>query len=181
VVLKLLAVPGAEVGPDSEGLVETYDPARLQLRVDVPLSSVGAIALGQEVEVRSEVLGAAVVAGAVTRIQRESDLLKNTLQVKVRLEDPPALLRPETLCRARFLAAAGAPAAGPALFRVPKASVRDGAVFVFDPTGGGRARRVSVEVVRETGEDAVVRGALSVAQRVILDPVEDGERVEEKR
>jgi hypothetical protein len=64
---------------------------------------------------------------------------------------------------------------------VPKASVRDGAVFVFDPTEGGHARRVAVEVVQESGGEATVRGALSVAQRVILDPVEDGERVEEKR
>jgi hypothetical protein len=117
----------------------------------------------------------------VTRIHRVADLQKASHQVKVRLEDPPPLLKPETLCRVRFLADERAPAAGPALFRVPRSGVRDGAVFVFDPTEGGRARRVAVEVVEESGEHAVVRGALSVAQRVILDPVEDGERVEEKR
>ncbi len=42
------------------------------------------------------------------------------------------------------------------------------------------ARRVPVEQVGEEQGMVVVRGALSVTQKVILDEVEDGERVEEK-
>jgi RND family efflux transporter MFP subunit len=179
VVMKLLAAPGQPVGPEEEGLVSIYDPKRLQARVDVPLASMAGVREGQEVEIRSEVVGGRVTKGVVLRVQRESDLLKNTLQVKVRLVDPDPLLRPETLCRARFLAVAGEEAAqGPQLFLVPKDAVRDGAVFVIDPTEG-RARRIAVERVGDEGGDAVVKGALSVTHRVILDPVAEGDRVKE--
>lgn len=177
VVLRLLAMPGAMVGPDGEGILTVYDQRRLRARIDVPLGSVAAIRDGQAVELRSEVLGGAVARGTVQRVQRESDLLKNTLQVKVGIEDPPALLRPETLCRARFLGGDGAgAAAGPAAFLVPKAALQGGHVFVFDPARR-RARAVPVQVVQDDADAVVVRGELSVAQRVIVVPVQDGEPV----
>jgi multidrug efflux pump subunit AcrA (membrane-fusion protein) len=193
VVMKLLAAPGQPVGPEggtlpepgqpfaTEGgaLVALYDPQRLQARIDVPLASMAGVRAGQEVDLTSEILGGRVTKGVVLRVQRESDLLKNTLQVKVRLLDPDPLLRPETLCRARFLAPPGeAAATAPQLFRVPKQAVREGAVYVLDPAAG-RARRVPVESAGEEEGDAVVRGALSVTHKVILDPVADGDRVKE--
>jgi len=180
VVLKLLAAPGQPVGPEGEGLVSIYDPKKLQARVDVPLASMAGVRVGQEVEIRSEVVGGRITKGVVLRVQRESDLLKNTLQVKVQLVDPDPLLRPETLCRARFLTVPGEQAAtGPQLFLVPNGAVRDGAVFVIDPTAK-RARRIAVERVGEEGGDAVVRGELSMTHRVILDAVADGDRVKER-
>ncbi len=180
VVMKVTAMPGAVVGPEGEPILSLYDPKKLRARIDVPLGSVGSIREGQRVELRSEVLGSAMVQGKVQRIQRESDLLKNTLQVKVQIIDPPALLRPETLCRARFLAEETTEAVGAqASFRVPKAAVQDGRVFVFDPTEG-TARGIAVEVVQEDGAGVVLRGELSVTQRAILVPVTDGERVQEE-
>ncbi|HEX5135431.1 MAG TPA: efflux RND transporter periplasmic adaptor subunit [Planctomycetota bacterium] len=194
VVMKLLAAPGQPVGPEggtlpapgqpfaTEGgaLVAIYDPAHLQARVDVPLASMEGVRAGQEVEVRSEILGSRVTKGVALRIQRETDLLKNTLQVKVKLIDPDPRLRPETLCRARFLAAPGEQtAAAPQVFLVPRGAVRDGAVFVVDPAEG-RARRIPVETAGEEGGDVAVKGALSATHRVILDPVKDGERVKEE-
>jgi multidrug efflux pump subunit AcrA (membrane-fusion protein) len=181
IVLKLLAAPGARIGPEGEGVVSLYDPERLQARIDVPLAAVAGVRVGQDVEIRSEVLGRTSARGKVARIQRESDMLKNTLEVKVRLVDPDPILRPETLVRARFLAAPGdeAAAAGPALFRLPRAAVRGGAVFVIDPEAG-RARRVPVENMGEENGTVLVRGELSTTQRVILDrDVEDGDRVED--
>ncbi len=184
VVLKLLAAPGAEAGPDAEPLLSIYDPAKLRARIDVPLGAIAGVHDGQQVELRSEVLGGSVVRGVVQRAQHESDLLKNTLQVKVRVLDPPPLLRPETLCRARFLGGGRtdgtAPAAASAAlaFLVPKAAVHDGRVFRFDPAAG-RARAVAVTVLQTQGDDAVVQGDLSAAMRVILVPVQDGEAVQE--
>jgi RND family efflux transporter MFP subunit len=179
IVLKLLAAPGAHVGPGGDGIVALYDPARLQARIDVPLASVGGVRVGQKVELRSDVMGNATVKGTVLRVQRESDPLKTTLQVKVRVEAPGLLLVPETLVRARFLGkTAGAGASGRAMvFRVPRAAVRGGAVFVVDPAEG-RARKVAVETAGEEGGDVLVRGPLSPTQEVILDQVEDGERVQ---
>ena len=103
IVLELLSQPGETAGPGGAGIVTLYDPARLQARIDVPLDSVAPVRAGQRVELTSETTGSQVVHGVVQRIQQQTDLLKNTLQVKISLTDPPAIWRPETLCRARFL------------------------------------------------------------------------------
>jgi multidrug efflux pump subunit AcrA (membrane-fusion protein) len=179
VVLKLLAAPGSVVGPDRGPLLSLYDPARLRARVDVPLASITGVVEGQSVELRSEVTGNQVVRGTVQRLQHESDLLKNTLQVKVGLQSPPPLWRPETLVRARFLGGGGGEAATPAVvatFLVPKTALRDGSVFVFDPSARV-ARAVAVEKVGDAGDDVLVRGDLSATQRVVTVPVQAGERV----
>ena len=179
VVLRLLAQPGDMVGHEMPGIVALYDPRQLRARIDVPLDAVAAVHEGQAVELQSQVLGDQVVRGVVQRLQHESDLLKNTLQVKVGLIDPPPLLRPETLCRARFLASApsiDAPAPTTAAFRVPSSAVQQGSVFVFDPARG-RVRAVPVEVLAADGGRSIVRGELSPAQQVALAPVHDGEAV----
>ncbi|MBL8899454.1 MAG: efflux RND transporter periplasmic adaptor subunit [Planctomycetes bacterium] len=178
VVMKLLAAPGALTGPDGEGLVALYDRARLQVRVDVPLAMVAAVSEGQGVEVRSEVTGARLTKGRVLRVQRESDLLKNTLQVKVALLDPDPMLRPETLCRARFVAPDAEPgsAAGEARWWVPSTAIQSGAVQVFDP-GTARARRVPVELVETRGPESLVRGDLSSTQQVLTEAVAEGTRI----
>jgi multidrug resistance efflux pump len=182
VVLRLGVGPGAAAGHDGDPLLWLYDPARMRARIDVPLAAVGAVDVGQTVLVRSEVLGDAVVHGIVQRVQRESDLLKNTLQVKVQLLEPPLLLRPETLCRARFLAPPptgdDAGATAPRTFLLPRSAVRDGTVFRFDPSARC-ARAVAVTVLQEQGDEVLVTGELSPTHRVILTTVHDGESVQE--
>ncbi len=181
VVMRLPAAPGDTAGPDMPPILAIYEPRFLRARIDVPLGSVAGVHPGQQVELRSESLGNTVVRGVVQRIQHESDLLKNTLQVKVGIQDAPPLLRPETLVRASFLAeATNETAATTSTFRVPKAAVQDGSVFVFDPVAH-RARAVAVEIVGERGDEVLVRGELSVTQKVVLAAVQDGERVEEQR
>jgi multidrug efflux pump subunit AcrA (membrane-fusion protein) len=179
VVLRLLSAPGASTGPGGDGLVALYDPAHLRARIDVPLGSVGGIAADQDVELTSEVTGSQRIRGVVQRLQHESDLLKNTLQVKVRLLDPPELWRPDTLVRARFrTGTAAAATAAAATFVVPAAAVRDGRVFVFDAERR-RARAVAVTTLGPEAGGLRVQGELSPAQRVILDAVVDGEAVQE--
>ena len=161
------------------GLVSIYDPKRLQARVDVQLGDVGRIGVGTEAEVEADALPGKSFAGVVTRLQHEADILKNTLQVKVRIVDPDPLLRPEMLVRARFLASdpgEGATAAK-VLVLVPSEAVRGDAVLVFDPTRGGRARRVPVKVLQSRDGWAEVEGPLGPGHKVVLDPVEDGEAV----
>lgn len=179
-VMRLDAAPGMSAGPDGEPIVAIYDPAHLRARIDVPLGSVAAIQVGQEVHLRSESLGNQVVRGVVQRVQHEADLLKNTLQVKVGLFDAPPLLRPETLVRAVFLATRGPEATASSSFRVPRSAVAQGKVFVFDPVSR-TARAVAVTVVGEAGDDALVTGELSVAQQVVLVAVEHGERIQEQQ
>jgi membrane fusion protein (multidrug efflux system) len=195
VVLRREASPGSVVGPSAMprakegermsdsgegGIVSLYDPRRLQARIDVPLSSVAGIGAGRKAELTVEAVPGRTFHGVVTRVQSQADALKNTLQVKVRIDDPDPALRPEMLVRARFLAepAAAAVGAGASRVLVPKAALRGDAVFVVDPRGGGRARRVPVSPVAEEGEWVEVKGDVSRTHRVILDPVSDGERVD---
>lgn len=181
VVLRLTSHPGADAGPGADGILSIYDPARLRARIDVPLGSMGAVHPDQEVELRSEVSGNTIVKGVVQRLQHEADVLKNTLQVKVHLIDPPPLWRPEMLCRARFLSDKKPADAGSSIsaFVVPKAALQGDRVFVFDPAQR-RARAVQVAKLTDQGDDVVVRGDLSVTQRVVLGAVTEGEMLREE-
>jgi HlyD family secretion protein len=180
IVLRLEAQPGDMVGHGEKGILALYDPKKLRARIDVPIDSLRGIRPGQEVEVTSEAIGNQVVKGTVQRFQHETDLLKNTLQVKIGLVDPPALLRPETLCRARFLTTnpEGEPKTISA-FRVPTAAVQGNLIYVFDPKRS-TARAINIEVLRADGDESIVRGDLSPTQRVVIELVADGEAIREQ-
>jgi len=108
VVQRRRIVPGTRLmvagdNPDAAIVAYLYDPASLQVRVDVPLADAANISVGQPCEVVVEILPDQTFTGVVTRIAHEADLQKNTLQVKVRVQDPSPMLRPEMLTRVRFL------------------------------------------------------------------------------
>lgn len=107
-VQRRLKVPGDKViqgmdDPHSAHLVHLYDPELIQVRVDVPLADAAHVSVGQACELIADILPETTFSGEVTRITHESDLQKNTLQVKVRVIDPSPLLKPETLTRVKFL------------------------------------------------------------------------------
>lgn len=115
-----LKVPGDKVmlGSDermSAHIVHLYDPEKLQVRVDVPLADAAHVFVGQRCQVIVDVLPETEFEGVVTRITHEADIQKNTLQAKVAVLNPSALLRPEMLTRVKFLPGrAGAPERGEA-------------------------------------------------------------------
>ena len=182
VVLRLESEPGEIVGHGAKGIVTLYNPSKLRARIDVPIDSLRGIREGQQVEITSDAIGDVVVNGVVQRFQHESDMLKNTLQVKIGLFDPPALLRPETLCRARFLAsqseANGDEQTVVTAFRIPLAAITNGKTYIFDPKSG-TAREIPIEVIGEQGDMRLVRGPLSPTHRVVIDEVTDGESIME--
>jgi multidrug efflux pump subunit AcrA (membrane-fusion protein) len=202
VVLRLLAAPGAPAGPQGDmresstlgpgssgaldaasgALAVLYDPARLQARVEVPLADLSGIGEGGDVALEVEVVPGKAFAGRVTRLLGEANVQNNKLWVKVRLTESDPLLKPEMLCRVQFLAppaAPGAETAGSPRLEVPQAALAGDAVFVVDPTRGGRARRVPVVRRGESGGWVEVEGALGLSNEVILEPqgLEDGARV----
>ncbi|MCF7734160.1 MAG: HlyD family efflux transporter periplasmic adaptor subunit [Akkermansiaceae bacterium] len=153
-VLRLLATPGqkkmsAGDDIDSATVAILYDPAKLQVRVDIPLADAAGLSVGQQVRIRCNLLPDHPFIGVVTRINGEADLQRNTLQAKVRIIDPSDQLRPEMLCRAEFLAppTATAPsaAAGPAInalaIFVPDDAISDSAVWICDPDTSRVSRR----------------------------------------
>ncbi len=112
-----MPAPGGEDGSMAGAVVRLYDPAKLQVRADVPLADFAAIGVGTRAEITTETLPGKVFTGAVTRIVHEADIQRNTVQVKVAVESPDAALKPEMLTRVRFLGAAGA--ARPAVDAAP--------------------------------------------------------------
>ena len=105
VVLERLVAPGMRVAPDSEDggrTVALFDPARLQVRADVPNADIALVGVGQRAEITIEALPNAIIRGTVDRITARADIAKNTVQAKIILIDPPATLRPDMLCRVRI-------------------------------------------------------------------------------
>jgi len=124
--------------------------------VDVPLADAAAVGVGQTAEVIVEVLPDSVFAGTVSRIVREADVQKNTLQVKVAITDPTDDLKPEMLARVRFLGAGGS--SGGSAVATRGVSVYVPAALLFDRAGDSAA----VFVVNE-GDSTAERRAVTVS------------------
>ena len=109
-VLSLQARPGQRlsgINPHSEqgssAVVSLYDPASLQVRVDVRLEDVPQVQLGQPTQIETAAL-TMPIAGEVISVTTQADIQKNTLQVKVGILNPPDVIKPEMLSKVTFLA-----------------------------------------------------------------------------
>ncbi|HYG77504.1 MAG TPA: efflux RND transporter periplasmic adaptor subunit [Planctomycetota bacterium] len=108
VVMARLTEPGAKLMMSGQEMnsaraLRFYDPKKQQVRVDVPLAEAGRVTVGQDALIVVEVLRDQTFKGKVTRILHEADLQKNTLQVKVAIENPAPELKPEMLARVQFV------------------------------------------------------------------------------
>lgn len=190
-VMTRLVEPGSKLMLDSNEMrsaqvMRLYDPRKLQVRVDVPLADAAKVGVGQAAEVVVDVLPERVFKGRVTRIVNEADVQKNTLQVKVAIEDPVSDIKPEMLARARFLAgaAAGSEGQGQRLLLPESVLIRHagGHIMVWL---ADQARNVAVPrtvTVGGTTSDGWVEIETGVqpGDRVIADPSEnlkDGGRI----
>ena len=185
-VLRLLAAPGQKKmlqdnDPESSTIAILYHPAKLQVRVDVPLADAAGLQIGQAARIRCSLLPDKIFEGVVTRITGEADLQRNTLQAKVSITDPVEQLRPEMLCRVEFL---GTTSTGPALQQaistwIPQAAASDTSAWVCDP----ESKRVTKRGIKKTTEtrDGFIRVSegLRPGEWVVLSPgnLRDGQRV----
>jgi RND family efflux transporter MFP subunit len=172
---------------DASTVATLYDPQKLQVRADVPLEDVPQVAIGQKVEI-STAAADRTLTGHVVATTSQADIQKNTLQVKVAIDDPPSVVRPEMLAQVTFLAPDRPEAAGAAnnetieLLIPRELVVSDGersAVWVVD-AGGGVARRKTINVGRGGGPLAAVEQGLSALDKLIVggrDSLQDGQRI----
>lgn len=86
---------------DSSTVVTMYDPKQLQVRADVRLEDVSRVQIGQEVEIETPA-AASPIKGRVITVTSFADIQKNTLQVKVSIEDPPEFVKPDMLVQVTF-------------------------------------------------------------------------------
>jgi RND family efflux transporter MFP subunit len=182
VVMTRLVEPGSKLmlksdNPRSAQVVRLYDPAKLQVRVDIPLVEAAGVGVGQPAEVIVDVLPDRVFDGHVTRVVHEADVQKNTLQVKVAIANPSPEIKPEMLARARFLSVPDpevneAEASAQRLF-VPESAVhqREGQTFVWLADQVDKVARLTPVTVGRAMLDGwlSVSDGLSAGDRVIVD------------
>lgn len=171
------------------GVVRLYDPANLQVRVDVPLADAAKVQIGAAAQVVSESLPDRTFAGTVTRIVHEANIQRNTVQFKVLIESPDAALKPEMLVRVRIMGsgrAADAAMPGDAasdtgvVLVVPVSAVQDvagdtaAAWFVSrDARGRAIATRRTLKLGARHGEDGAyieIESGAGPTDRAIVDP-----------
>lgn len=185
IVLRLLAMPGqkrmlAMDEEDSSTIAILYDPEHLQARIDVPLAEAAKLSLDQPVRIRSSLLPDAGFRGRVTRIAGEADLQRNTLQAKVRIDDPDPRLRPEMLCRGEFLAPV---AESGTANSSPASPGRDLSLFVPESALVGQQGETAKVWKIDASGDAVVPVTVTTGHeqrdghRLVLDGLQAGDRV----
>ncbi len=184
IVMSRLVEPGSKLMLESNEMrsaqvVRLYDPEKLQVRVDVPLADAAKIGVGQQAEVVVDVLPERTFKGRLTRIVNEADVQKNTLQVKVAIEEPVPEIKPEMLARARFLATPEAPTDGHAeRLLVPESVVvrhAGGHTMLWIADQAHHQARLRTVTVGAGGADGwvVVEAGVQAGDRVIVDPPEN--------
>lgn len=189
-VLLLHAQPGKKKmlnmdDPKSALIVELYQPAHLQARIDVPLNEAAALQIGQPVELTTELLPDLVLIGTVLRITGEADIARNTLQAKVTIAGPDDRLRPEMLVRAKFFSAPSEPKEGKndessserlllfaptnALFDLQDNSAK---AWVVTPESTAELRSLTLGSTRKEGAREV-RSGLRSGEKLILPPLSE--------
>lgn len=178
VVLRRVASPGSKMmramdDPFSSAPVLLYDPARLQVRVDVPLADAARVGVGSKARITVETLPDRAFDGEVTRVVHEADLQKNTVQFKVRVHDPDPQLKPEMLARVEFLGlVAEAGSTTPAARETVWAPEN-----LLERTGEGRARAWVEEGGRAARRDVTLGGGRRDGWVEVTEGLRAGERV----
>jgi RND family efflux transporter MFP subunit len=182
VIMERLASPGSLIrfSGDSHAshIVHLYDPARLQVRADVPLADAAGVGIGHPAEIVVDVLPNTTFSGEVTRLVHRADLQKNTVEAKVRIDDPADLLKPDMLARVRILQPPAdnqdsATRLVDRAFVPEEAILPDGSIMTI--SADGRAQQTAITL----GESIVdgwreVTSGLSHGDRVILSNVKPG-------
>lgn len=110
VVFERLAQVGEFVSPEaSDGknaaIATLYDPSKIQLWADVNQRDAHRVKVGQRAEISLDADPGKLYAARVIRIQPRASLQKNTVQVKVAIENPSPMLRPDMSAKVTFFPA----------------------------------------------------------------------------
>ena len=190
-VYQLIGHPGADTagvmtamqGHDARTVVTLYRPEMLQVRVDVRFEDIPKVGLNQPVVIDNPAIREPI-RGHVLYVSSEADIQKNTLQVKVGIDSPPEVFKPEMLVDVTFLAPSReqldehdhTPGVLTRLY-VPQAFVHqdDNGPFVWlADQSAGRARRTPIEIgVAGSSGMIEVTGGLNRASRLITTGTEN--------
>jgi RND family efflux transporter MFP subunit len=194
-VYQLMAYPGTNLtggmspvaDADGSTVVTLYQPESLQVRVDVRFEDIPKVSLGQLVQINNAALPA-LISGHVLFVSSEANIQKNTLQVKVGVDSPQAILKPEMLVDVTFLAPKAtepnADVVETTRIYLPQSLVlrneSGGYVWLADQSSGV-ARKTPVKVGKFLAGGLVeITDGLSIGSRVVTrghENLEDGDRI----
>lgn len=182
-ILERLAEPGSSLmGLDSRGghqssaVATLYDPATLQVRADVRLEDYAQVVPDQEVKIETASCPAPL-RGQVLLSTSTANIQKNTVEVKVAILDPPAVLRPEMLVTATFLAPNTTSNPTPNATAVRRVLIPQELVFndqgqphVWVLTHDQRAEPRAIQVSQSSNQGLIeVTAGLQLADKLIVD------------
>ncbi len=195
-ILNLVALPGSQLsvgngpmqGDDRSTVVKMYQPSQLQIRVDVRFEDLPKAGRGQPVEIRSPAVPEPLV-GHVLFLTGFANIQKNTLEVKVSIDQPPDVLKPEMLVDVTFLApeidAVTDESTGQLRLFVPRSLVQHNGEAAFLWVADiaeqvARCRRVTIGKT-QTPTFLEVSDGLTAASRLIAsgsESLSDGDRIQ---
>lgn len=194
-VLALNAQPGrrlmglsAASERDASTVVTLYDPKQLQVRADVRLEDVPQVQVDQPVQITTAAAGQPL-SGRVLAATSQADIQKNTLQVKVSIDDPPLVIKPEMLAQVTFISpeTTTAKAQGeqnPIRLLITRELIEKtdtGAVVWVADVSHGVARRRLIQLGRASaGELVEVTEGLTALDKLVVngrDGLTDGQRI----
>ena len=107
VVIELIASPGSVIrfggSEHASHIIHLYEPDKLQIRADVPLTDTANVGVGYPAQIIVDVLPNTTFDGVVLRFVHRADQQKNTLEAKVKILNPSPLLKPDMLARVKIL------------------------------------------------------------------------------
>ncbi len=196
-ILLLVSQPGTRIGgqrdsmsefTDGSTVVTMYQPGMLQIKVDVRFEDIPNVQLNQPVRIDNPALSEPLT-GQVLYISSEADIQKNTLEVKVAIDNPPEVFKPEMLVDVTFLSpklkeSSPAPQEQPWRLFIPRELLteRDGVpgVWVAD-RAKNRARFIGIQT-ENSGDSKLLEvvSGLDLTSRLIAsghDQLNDGSRI----
>jgi RND family efflux transporter MFP subunit len=194
-VYQLVAYPGSTLTggmgaiPNSDGstVVTLYRPEMLQVRVDVRFADIPKVTLGQPVMINNPALPKPI-PGKVLFVSSEANIQKNTLDVKVALDSPAGVFKPEMLVEVTFLSPKPVEAVAESstetrLYLPQQLVLKDDAgsyVWVADISAGAARKTAVTPGAAAAGGLVEIAEGLSAASRVISrghETLTDGTRI----
>jgi HlyD family secretion protein len=153
-------------------VVSMADLKDLQVELDINQNDFAKLGSRQAGIITTDAYPDRKYQGAIEEVAPEGNRQKATVQVKVRVQAPDDLLRPEMNATVQFVATAKPRETKAPVPRIviPVTAVRDSAVFVVV---NGRAARRSIQVANTTSQGAQVISGLTGGEDLIVKPPAD--------
>ncbi|MCC6465804.1 MAG: efflux RND transporter periplasmic adaptor subunit [Planctomycetes bacterium] len=172
-VLEIKARPGSRLTADHAAAVTLYDPAEMQVRVDVRQEQAALLNVGQRCIVKLEARKGRPFEGELIRIDPLANLARDTVRAKVKILEPDDSLRPDMTCTVDFLPPEAPKAGDQKTLVVPRAAVlsRKGKDYVF-VVAEGRATLTTVTLGKPVGANVEVSAGLAAGDLVAVSAIE---------